>query len=114
MPISIQPELSKAIKFRTRLKGQYGLAADGLLLNDDSLIQEGETKHITFDCQIELIKGTIAYATYNPMLYVMGTVTGPTILLNKHNEVSIRIEADEDTDLSLFDYVVKVSFESIF
>lgn len=117
MPIARQPFLNKALKFRARLEGEYEIAHDGVLLKETEgacLIMAGETMHVVLDCDITLLKDSYAFVQYNPELYAKGTLTGPQILTDTENRVGIRIEADEDIDLSELDYVAKILFESIY
>ena len=117
MPIARQPDLGKALRFRARLTGEYVIGLDGVYLSklkgDSAEIQAGETRHITLDCEVALIKNSMAYVQVNPVLWRMGTVTGPLILTDKHNTIDLRLEADVDIDLAELEYVVKLLFEGI-
>lgn len=118
MPIARQPELQKALKFRARLTGQYETRMDGVYLSEivgeSAALEAGETRHITLDCGIELLKNSFAFVQINPALWKLGTITGPLILSDTVNTIDLRIEADEDIDLAELDYVAKIIFESIY
>ena len=118
MPIAKQPDLNKALKYRARLDGCYEVGVNGVLLQKPvegpHFVMEGETRVIELDCTINLLKDSCAFVSYHPDLYKMGTITGPSILADKENRVTLRIEADVDIDLIELPYVAKVIFEGIY
>lgn len=108
MTVALKTDIGRILKRKIRIEGDFETVDEGVLLKTNMKMKEGSTGIVSFKQKITFFGGHTAHIAVNPLLYAMGTVTGPTIIYKGASELFFRYEPDEDIDLGELDYVVKL------
>lgn len=116
--IARQPNLNKVLRHRVQVTGgEFTVGFDGILIQAEGVLNAGETSYIelphTFNLDPKGRGGSVVYVTYNPLLYSLGTLTGPSLLVDKEAKLGFRFESDVDIDFTELDYVVKLAVNDL-